>query len=141
MFDVTDKNVTLVGPRFDRLVTFKFVPKIEERFDKPDTFRLDSTPTLVIFGCDAFVTEIAVATVDTFEPLILLRVFAYIKAVFTVPNVRFEAFRLLKVLPVTATNPTTFEALILLRRFPEMRSVFTVPNVRFEAFRFPRVFE
>ena len=76
--EVALRVVTLVCARLDTAVTFRFVPKIEAalrvvtlvcaKFDRPDTLRKVRVPRLCIFSWDDAVTEIAVGTVETFEP-------------------------------------------------------------------------
>ncbi|BAT22196.1 hypothetical protein AR679_gp170 [Yellowstone lake phycodnavirus 1] len=59
-------------------------------------------------------------------------------AEFTIPNARLEAFRLLRIFPVT--RPETLAKAMLLMVLPWISAEFTIPNARFEAFRLLRMF-
>ena len=56
----------------------------------------------------------------------------------SIPNAIFEAFRLLRMFPVT--RPVTLANVILEIVLPWMSAEFTIPNARFDAFRLLSVF-
>jgi hypothetical protein len=67
-------------------------------------------------------------------------VFPYMRADDTIPKAILDAFRLERVLPVTATRPDMLAAWMFDRVFPYMRAEFSIPKAILDALRLDRVF-